>query len=61
MKINEKVLRCVHSRLPDATVLPKYVENFKTQLAETLRKEKEKQEKYKARKAKRSSGPSERS
>jgi len=58
MKINEKVLRCVHTRLPETTSLPKYVENFKIQLAETLRKEKEKQEKYKARKSKRSSGPS---
>lgn len=57
MKINEKVLRCVHTRLPDTTNLTQYVENFKAQLAETLRKEKEKQEKYKARKAKRAAGP----
>jgi len=56
MKINDKVLRVVHTRLPDGTALPKYMENFKEQLAETLRKEKEKQEKFKARKAKRNFG-----
>ena len=54
MKINANVLRCVHTRLPEGMPLAKYVEQFKEQLAETLRKEKEKQEKFKARKAKRS-------
>lgn len=56
MKINDKVLRCVHTRLPEKTTLQKYVEKFKEQLAETLRKEKEKEAKFKARKATRSGG-----
>ena len=58
MKINASVLRCVHTRLPEGTSLTKYMEQFKEQLAETLRKEKEKQEKFKARKAKRASSHS---
>ena len=56
MKINDKVLRCVHTRLPDGTSLTKYLEKFKDQLAETLRKEKEKEAKFKARKATRGGG-----
>lgn len=39
MKINDKVLRVVHTRLPDGTSLPKFVEEFKQALIE--RKEKE--------------------
>lgn len=51
MKINDKVLRVVHSRLSDTTPLPKQVEAFKERLADTLMKEKEKEAKFKARKA----------
>lgn len=61
MKINDKVLRCVHTRLPENTSLQKYIEKFKEQLAETLRKEKEKEAKFKARKATRAAGRSDRS
>ena len=51
MKLNDKVLRVVHTRLTEKVSLQKYLENFKTQLAETLQKEKEKEAKFKARKA----------
>ena len=51
MKLNDKVLRVVHTRLSEKLTLQKHVENFKTQLAETLQKEKEKEAKFKARKA----------
>jgi small subunit ribosomal protein S6 len=39
MRINEKVLRFMHTRLPDETVLTDYVEKFKASLIE--RKERE--------------------
>lgn len=39
MRINDKVLRCMHTRLPDNTSLTTYVEKFKEALVE--RKEKE--------------------
>jgi small subunit ribosomal protein S6 len=51
MKINDKVLRVVHTRLSEKLPLSKHVENFKAQLVETLQKEKEKEAKFKARKA----------
>ena len=51
MKLNEGVLRVVHTRLSEKVTLAKYLENFKAQLAETLVKEKEKEAKFKARKA----------
>ena len=51
MKINDKVLRAVHSRLSEKMPLTKHVESFKERLAETLQKEKEKEAKFKARKA----------
>jgi small subunit ribosomal protein S6 len=51
MGINDKVLRAVHTRLSETVPLAKHVENFKTQLADTLQKEKEKEAKFKARKA----------
>ncbi|MCB0377641.1 MAG: 30S ribosomal protein S6 [Bdellovibrionales bacterium] len=56
MKINDKVIRAVHTRLSDKTPLSKHMEKFKEQLAETLRKEKEKEAKIKARKAARKAG-----
>ena len=55
MKLNEKVLRVVHTRLSEKIPLTKHVENFKTHLADTLAKEKEKEAKFKARKAARKS------
>jgi small subunit ribosomal protein S6 len=39
MRINDKVLRFMHTRLPDTVSLPKYVEDFKAALIE--RKEKD--------------------
>ena len=54
MKINDKVLRVVHTRLSEKVALSKHVESFKERLAETLQKEKEKEAKFKARKAARS-------
>ena len=51
MKLNEKVLRVVHTRLSEKMTLSKHVESFKSRLAETLQKEKEKEAKFKARKA----------
>ena len=51
MKINDKVLRAVHTRLSDTMTLSKHVESFKERLADTLQKEKEKEAKFKARKA----------
>jgi small subunit ribosomal protein S6 len=51
MKINEKVLRVVHTRLSEKIAIQKHVENFKLQLADTMVKEKEKEAKFKARKA----------
>lgn len=55
MKLNDKVLRVVHSRLSEKTPLSKQVDAFKERLAETLQKEKEKEAKFKARKAARKS------
>lgn len=51
MKLNDKVLRVVHTRLPEQETLAKQVEAFKDRLTDTLQKEKEKEAKYKARKA----------
>jgi small subunit ribosomal protein S6 len=51
MKLNDKVIRVVHTRLSEKETLAKQVEAFKDRLADTLQKEKEKEAKYKARKA----------
>lgn len=51
MKLNDKVLRAVHTRLSEKQPLSKQVDAFKERLAETLQKEKEKEAKFKARKA----------
>ena len=51
MRLNDKVLRVVHTRLSEKVTLAKHVESFKERLAETLQKEKEKEAKFKARKA----------
>lgn len=51
MRLNDKVLRVVHTRLSEKQTLSKQVEEFKNRLAETLQKEKEKEAKFKARKA----------
>ena len=51
MKLNDKVIRVMHTKLSDQTPLPKQVEDFKERLVETLKKEQEKEAKFKARKA----------
>lgn len=51
MRLNDKVIRVVHSRLPEGMSLTKQVEAFKERLVETLKKEQEKEAKFKARKA----------
>lgn len=51
MRINEKVLRFQHSKLPENTDLKKYVENFKETLAANAAKEREREAKFQAKKA----------
>lgn len=51
MRINDKVLRFQHTRLDDRQSLAKYLEGFKDALAETSRREKEREAKAQARKA----------
>ncbi|MAV90715.1 MAG: 30S ribosomal protein S6 [Bdellovibrionaceae bacterium] len=51
MRINDKVLRFQHTRLDDRVSLAKYLESFKNSLAETARREKEREAKVQARKA----------
>jgi len=58
MRINDKVLRFMHISLGDSTDLGKYVEQFKKELAESLAKEKDREQKFAAKRAARSPGPS---
>jgi len=51
MKINDKVLRFMHSRLDDRENLTKYIERFKACLQETANREREREAKIQARKA----------
>jgi small subunit ribosomal protein S6 len=51
MGISDDVLRFSHTRLDERTPLSKYVETFKSALEETNKREKEREEKFKARKA----------
>ena len=51
MKLNDKVIRVVHTRLSEKMTLSQHVDAFKERLADTLQKEKEKEAKFKARKA----------
>ena len=51
MRISDDVLRFSHTRLDDRMPLSKYVEQFRSALEETNRREKEREEKFKARKA----------
>ncbi len=50
MRINDRVLRYSHTRLDDRTNLTKYVENFKSALAESIQREKDREVKMQARK-----------
>ncbi|MBS1969103.1 MAG: 30S ribosomal protein S6 [Bdellovibrionales bacterium] len=51
MRINEKVLRFMHTRLDERTALAKHAETFKKGLAESAAREKEREAKIAARKA----------
>ena len=54
MRINDKVLRFMHTSLDDSTDLVKYVENFKKALADSAAREREREAKFQARRAQRS-------
>lgn len=51
MRINDKVIRFMHTKLDERTPLAKFVENFKKGLAESMQREKEKEAKAAARRA----------
>lgn len=51
MRINDHVLRFVHTRLPEGTVLSQFLEKFKNDLAEGLAREKEREAKFQQKKA----------
>jgi small subunit ribosomal protein S6 len=51
MRINDSVLRFMHTSLDDRTDLTKYIEDFKTSLAESAAREREREAKFQARKA----------
>lgn len=51
MRINDKVLRFMHTRLDERVALPKFMESFKKGLSESAAREKEREAKMAARKA----------
>lgn len=51
MRINDSVLRFMHTVLDDGTELSAYLEAFKTSLAESAAREKEREAKFQARKS----------
>lgn len=51
MRINDKVLRFMHTRLEDGTDLNAHIENFKKALADSAAREREREAKFQARKA----------
>lgn len=51
MRINDSVLRFMHTRLEEDTNLDTYLENFKKALAESAAREREREAKFQARKA----------
>lgn len=51
MRINDKVLRFMHTRLDERTPLSKHLEAFKKGLQDTAQREKEKEAKFQARRA----------
>ena len=57
MRINDRVLRFMHTRLDDGTDLVAHVENFKKALAESAAREREREAKFQARKAAQRGGP----
>lgn len=57
MRINDRVLRFMHTRLDDGTDLSAHMENFKKALAESSAREREREAKFQARKAAMRGGP----
>ncbi len=51
LRINERVLRFMHTRLEDGTSLPKFVENFKQSLVDAANREREREAKFAQKKA----------
>jgi len=51
MRINDRVVRFMHTRLEDGTDLGEFVEGFKKTLAESAAREREREAKFQARKA----------
>lgn len=51
MRINDKVLRFMHTRLDERTPIAKHLENFKKSLQDTASREKEREAKILARRA----------
>ncbi len=51
MRINDKVLRFMHTKLDERVSLAKHLESFKKGLQETVQREKEKEAKFQARRA----------
>lgn len=51
MRINDKVLRFMHTRIDERTPLSKFMESFKKGLSESAAREKEREAKMQARKA----------
>ncbi len=51
MRINDNVLRFMHTRLDEETNLDTYLENFKKALSESAAREREREAKFQARKA----------
>jgi small subunit ribosomal protein S6 len=51
MRINDKVLRFMHTKLDSRVSLPKFMENFKKGLLESAQREREKEAKMQARRA----------
>lgn len=51
MRINDRVLRFMHTRLEDGTDLNAFLENFKKALSESAAREREREAKFQARKA----------
>jgi small subunit ribosomal protein S6 len=51
MRINDKVIRFMHTKLDPRTPVAKHLENFKRSLQETAAREKEREAKFQARRA----------
>ena len=50
MRLNDRILRVVHTRLSEKIPIQKQVEDFKNRIAESMQKKKEKEVKIKSRK-----------